>query len=263
MEEIKDHKSLQSYKYFTSGWVIEHRWKVFDDKEVCLIMGKVNHSYAMTSTPLVPWVIVKHHGTVVCRHCTCMAGLGETCSHISALLYWVEYMVRKREEESCTSKPNSWLEPRTTKHIPYLPLDTIDFTSSEKWMKAYQHGEVLTTCAESRARDVQSLPVHSSMVDTDTAEFYDSALAASSKPIVFSVFDEPDCSNFAKSASHLPVCLKSLYDPSHLQCTCLELIETGKQMKGLFESAPQHLAITHDHKDLKHIPKLKLITYIL
>ena len=108
-------------------------------------------------------------------------------AHISALLYWVEYMVRKREEESCTSKPNSWLEPHATKHIPYLPLDTIDFTSSEKWMKAYQHGEVLTTCAESRARDVRLLPVHSSMIDTDTVEFYDSALAGSSKPIVLSV----------------------------------------------------------------------------
>ena len=81
-------------------------WKVFN--EACLIIGKVNHSYAMSSTPLNPWIIVKNSGTVVSGHCTCMAGLGEACSHIGALLYWIEYTVRKRDEESCTSKANKW-----------------------------------------------------------------------------------------------------------------------------------------------------------
>ena len=135
LEEVKNFKSLQSYKYFIAGWVIDHRWKVFN--EACLIVGKVNHSYAMSSTPLNPWVIVKNSGTVVCGHCTCMAGLGEACSHIGALLYWIEYTVRKRDEESCTSKANKWIESRKTKKVPYLQLDAIDFTSSEKWMKVY------------------------------------------------------------------------------------------------------------------------------
>ena len=31
LEEVKNFKSLQSYRYFTAGWVIEHRWKSFDD----------------------------------------------------------------------------------------------------------------------------------------------------------------------------------------------------------------------------------------
>jgi len=65
---------------------------------VCMIMGKVNHMYSYVMTT-APWVIVKHYGTVVFRHCACMAGLGET--HLSALLYWMECMKRKHEEESC------------------------------------------------------------------------------------------------------------------------------------------------------------------
>ena len=32
-----------------------------------------------------------------------MADLGEICSHIGALLYWIEYAVQRRDEESCTS----------------------------------------------------------------------------------------------------------------------------------------------------------------
>ena len=41
LEEVKNFKLLQSYKNYTAGWVIEHRWKAFD--EVHLIVGKVNH----------------------------------------------------------------------------------------------------------------------------------------------------------------------------------------------------------------------------
>ena len=50
LEEVKNFKSLQSCKYFIAGLVIDHRWKIFN--EVCLIVGKVNNSYAMSSAPL-------------------------------------------------------------------------------------------------------------------------------------------------------------------------------------------------------------------
>ena len=66
-----------------------------------------------------------------------MAGLGETCSHLETLLYWMEYQVRKREEESSTSKSNIWLEPNITKEVPYMELERIDFTTAEKQMRSY------------------------------------------------------------------------------------------------------------------------------
>ena len=63
LEEVKNYKALQSYKYFTAGWIFEHRWKCFTD--CCLIVGKVNHSYALTSSLLQPWVIIESTGTIV------------------------------------------------------------------------------------------------------------------------------------------------------------------------------------------------------
>lgn len=33
------------------------------------------------------WLIVRKNGTIASGHCNCVAGLSETCSHISALLY--------------------------------------------------------------------------------------------------------------------------------------------------------------------------------
>ena len=34
---------------------------------------------------------------------------------VGALLYWLEYHIRKREERSCTSGPNQWLKPKGVK----------------------------------------------------------------------------------------------------------------------------------------------------
>ena len=37
-------------------------------------------------------------------HCNCMAGIGETCSHVGALLFAVEYYVRHREKKTVTQE---------------------------------------------------------------------------------------------------------------------------------------------------------------
>ena len=66
-EEIRNYKSLDAYKYFTDGWVLETSWKLFGD--VFLLMGKVNHSYAVSQTPLNPWVAIRKNGMVECGHC--------------------------------------------------------------------------------------------------------------------------------------------------------------------------------------------------
>ena len=48
MEEVKNYKSLQSFKYFTSGWVLDVEWKSYSltdgAENVVLVHGKVRHS---------------------------------------------------------------------------------------------------------------------------------------------------------------------------------------------------------------------------
>ena len=47
LEEVKNYyKSLQSFKYFTSGWVLEIEWKKYPTNSIVLLLGKVRHSYA-------------------------------------------------------------------------------------------------------------------------------------------------------------------------------------------------------------------------
>ena len=61
-----------------------------------------------------------------------MAGLAETCSHVSAVLHWVETAVRVRDDTTCTSKANRWLMPTPTQSIPYLQLSEIDFSAPKR-----------------------------------------------------------------------------------------------------------------------------------
>nr|XP_047144212.1 uncharacterized protein LOC124817832 [Hydra vulgaris] len=79
--------------FFRSGWVqkIVH-FKL--DSGVCIMCADVRPSYRTTDKCHKPWVALKSDGTVLAGHCNCMAGLGETCSHVGAVLYKIEAAVR-------------------------------------------------------------------------------------------------------------------------------------------------------------------------
>jgi hypothetical protein len=58
------------------------------------------------------WIIAKMDGTVEACHCTCMTGFGEVCSHAAGILFAIDFIVQKLDENSsCTSQLNGWLPP--------------------------------------------------------------------------------------------------------------------------------------------------------
>ena len=87
-----------------------------------LIMASVKHSQKLSVPPLNPWIALEQSGVIVCAHCTCMAGLGEVCSHIAAVLFLMEANTKMKVKTSCTS-PQS---------VPYAPVAEIDFTTPKK-----------------------------------------------------------------------------------------------------------------------------------
>ena len=52
------------------------------------------HSQRLREKPLIPWVITLTNGEIKSAHCTCMAGLAESCTHIAAILFWIDIKVR-------------------------------------------------------------------------------------------------------------------------------------------------------------------------
>ena len=96
-----------------------------------LLTARVRHSQQVSATPVKPWVAAEKSGTIICAHCTCMAGLGEACSHISALLFVLEATTKMQKNVSCTSQLCSSLPPRMQK-VEYAPISHIDFSIPAK-----------------------------------------------------------------------------------------------------------------------------------
>ncbi|XP_036002672.1 uncharacterized protein LOC118565784 [Fundulus heteroclitus] len=108
---MKAYKSLEAYKYVLSGHVQEVLSHQIDPScPYIALKTKVTPSQRIRDKPHEPWVYLeKSSGTVYCAHCTCMAGLGEVCSHVAALLFKVEMAVKMGlTQSSSTSKACQW-----------------------------------------------------------------------------------------------------------------------------------------------------------
>ena len=87
-DQVKAHKNLDAYNFFVNGWACDVTViSLASHPGAFLALAQVKHSQRISATPLKPWVSVEKVGTVLCAHCTCMAGLEEACSHIAALLF--------------------------------------------------------------------------------------------------------------------------------------------------------------------------------
>ena len=57
-------------------------------------------------------------------HCNCIAGIGESCSHIAMLLWAIEASVQIRDSTTVTKKAY-WVLPTPVKDVPYAPIKNI------------------------------------------------------------------------------------------------------------------------------------------
>ncbi|WAR00104.1 LOW QUALITY PROTEIN: hypothetical protein MAR_024476, partial [Mya arenaria] len=87
----------------------------------------VLHSQQLNEKPLQPWIIAEKDGPIIAGHCTSMAGLGETCTHVASLLFCIEAL---REGHTVTEVPAYWKLPHTFNHVSYAQLKEIDFKSA-------------------------------------------------------------------------------------------------------------------------------------
>ena len=60
-----------------------------------------------------------------------MAGLGEVCTHIASVLFWVEIAVKMRNRRTVTNVAAYWVEP-SSKIVPPKMIEDIDFRSTTK-----------------------------------------------------------------------------------------------------------------------------------
>ena len=129
-KDMLNYKSLDCYQNFTKGWVSNVMVKEVDDKR--MVIGRVNHSQRLNDKRLTPWVIALKDGQILSGHCDCMAGLGETCSHVASLLWVMASGVQQRASLTVTDKSAYWVMPSAVKSVPYSEVRDISFTGKKK-----------------------------------------------------------------------------------------------------------------------------------
>ena len=137
-EQLKAYKSLDGYNFFINGWVNSVTVLSVGKQKNYLFLAVVKHSQSLSVAPLKVWIAIKGDGEVLCAHCTCMAGLGEACSHVAAVLFADEANAITKRQFSSTSLPCSWLPP-TFRSVTFAEIHKIDFTTPQQKRKSSGH----------------------------------------------------------------------------------------------------------------------------
>lgn len=166
---------------------------------------QVNHSQRLGERPLKVWVLCKQSGIVVTGHCTCMAGTGETCSHIGACLFAIETGARLNQSTTCTQKENAWLPPYVER-VEYKRLRDIDFSSSKekkRRLDAASHDSRETKLPKQR----KDIPPPS---PAELEELYAAFDSTGVVPAIFSLLPG-HCESFQEPVQTTVVHLRDLY----------------------------------------------------
>lgn len=84
---MKNYKSTEAYQYLHSGKV--GRVLLHTEGEFVFLKADVNPSQTSSASHSA-WVLVSASGAVETTGCSCIAGLGQSCSHAAAILWKVD-----------------------------------------------------------------------------------------------------------------------------------------------------------------------------
>ena len=89
--------------------------------------------------------IVENDGKVLSGHCTCMAGLAEVCTHVAALLFWVEMSVKIDSSKIVTDQKAYWVTSSNNASPQPQELINIDFRSPQLKRKCIETTLITST----------------------------------------------------------------------------------------------------------------------
>lgn len=205
-------------RFVTSGHVQTVLYNdISTETPFCAFKCRVTPSQRLNNAPHEAWIyLAKDTASVYCAHCTCMAGLGEVCSHVAATLFKVEMAVKLGlNKAACTDEACQW--NRTFRK----QLDVNPISEQLHLFKGRRKLSVTSTAASSN----DPLP-------SDDVLF--SLKAACPKAAFFSTIpkldpDETDSASEVEETDELPQLLTSLYKESYGSLSPSELAAVAKE----------------------------------
>jgi len=224
-EELKCYKGLESYNQFLSGWVKDVKLQNFGNK--VLFIGRVAHSQKLSEAPLQPWLIIEQCGKILFAHCNCMAGLGECCSHIGAVLFHIEATVKMLKSKTVTEEKAYWMLPGPLKKGDYKRVRDIDFTSP-KTLKKTMNKELSSESTSTVHSQKFSNKVHEEPTENELYTFFTSLSKCGSKPAILSVVS-PFSKSYTPSiiSEVYPKPLTDLFQQKYYDANYIDLLEAA------------------------------------
>lgn len=172
-----------------------------------------------------------------------MAGLGETCTHIAAVLFYLEAVARLQGKQVSTQRKCEWIIPSYLKSVEYLPVKKIDFTSAKKRKRNLD--EAIDTSEEA----VQTSRPKEQTVCPDLETFYNDLSSAGTRPAILSLIPSY-CSSYIpkRFLSTFPKPLPLLHSSEYMgmeyhellkACEAVE-INVTKEMAAAVEKETRH-----------------------
>ena len=107
LEYVGRYKTKKAYSYYSSGFV--DIVKTYKNEDIKLIKSRVTPSQSVRNEPHDVWIGISVEGDIICGWCNCIAGMAQTCNHIIAVLYKLEYAsTNGYNSPACTSLPCNW-----------------------------------------------------------------------------------------------------------------------------------------------------------
>ena len=132
----REYKLGKAYRYFTDNLVREIFYKDIENTNLCFLKCRVVHSQSMRSTAYNVWSVITKDvddetpgGEVLSAYCSCTAGLGGMCNHITGLLFRLENaVIRGLTKPSKTSKLCNWNVPKGSSiGLNFCPVTELNF----------------------------------------------------------------------------------------------------------------------------------------
>ena len=135
-KDLSDYKNSKAQSYYKSGWLHPLQYHNLSGSKYCIIRGECKKSQSIEDPFHKLWIILEMAAKIRTCHCTCMAGIGETCNHVAAAMYYFEAAVRiSLTNPACASNASEWLPNRKTiepKKKKDLDFSREDFGQREK-----------------------------------------------------------------------------------------------------------------------------------
>ena len=151
-----------------------------------------------------------------------MAGLGETWTHIAAVLFYLEAAAWLKGKETCTQWKCEWILPSFQKNVEYLPLKDTDFTSAKRKKRK------LDESMDGNSPNQGTISSKSTVTpnNEDYESFYDNLSKSGTKPAILSILSEYSNPYVPKRMlSPFPQPLPQLHKPEYIEPSYLDLLQ--------------------------------------